>query len=146
MLLYLTLTILSWIMGTCIPKKLLGYLSRKQRKLESLILITDGDCTYNREGLSPIDLSAFLCLRKLSWTGIRSGSDMKALRVALKQVTSLPTCRKTLLPEICLYSASQQCQQMSGGTETLGIHSSYLSLRLDLSLTAEHISPAAHRP
>jgi hypothetical protein len=74
-------------MGTCIPKKLLGYLSRKQKKLESLILITDGDCTYNHEGLSPIDLSAFLCLRKLSWTGMRSCSDMKALRVALKQVS-----------------------------------------------------------
>jgi hypothetical protein len=74
-------------MGTCIPGQLFDYLSHKQKSLESLILVTDGACAYNYDGLSSINLSVFPCLRKLSWRGMRSKRDMKALEVALKRVS-----------------------------------------------------------
>ncbi|KAH7071147.1 hypothetical protein BKA63DRAFT_67729 [Paraphoma chrysanthemicola] len=75
-----------WNMGTCIPGRLLGYLSRKQKSIESLVLVTNGACAYNYDQRYAIDISAFLCLRKLSWSGIRSVGDMNALKVSLKHV------------------------------------------------------------
>ncbi|KAH7067917.1 hypothetical protein FB567DRAFT_541451 [Paraphoma chrysanthemicola] len=77
----------TWTMGTCIPARLLGHLSRKQKSIESLVLITNGACAYNYDSTHETDISAFPCLRNLSWVGIRSIGDMKALKATLKHVS-----------------------------------------------------------
>jgi hypothetical protein len=79
----------SWALGTCIPQEILGssgYLPLQQKLLESIHLITSGSCVLDGEPESPISLSAFTYLRKLSWSGLRSKCDMEALRSAVKQV------------------------------------------------------------
>jgi hypothetical protein len=74
-------------MGTCIPSQLLDYLSRKQKSIDSLAFVTDGACANNSGGLCAIDLSAFLRLRKLSWKGLRSESNMETLKATLGRVS-----------------------------------------------------------
>lgn len=94
----------SWALGTCIPRELmgdLGYFPLKQQLVESISIITDGFCKYNIDHQSPIDLSAFAKLKKLSWSGLRSDNDMKTLRNTLKKVS--PQLVELELDFICWY-------------------------------------------
>jgi hypothetical protein len=90
----LLLTIPSWTMCTCIPESILGpggYLSEHQTRIEEMTLITDVECLGNNskwggEGLERCcyDLSAFVHLRKFSWTGMQSRIDMSTLTQVLR--------------------------------------------------------------
>lgn len=72
----------SWELGTCVPSEILGrsgYLENKQSSIETLSLITGGDCGENMGGGCPVDLSAFHSLRGISWVNLRSAEDFEAL-------------------------------------------------------------------
>ncbi|PVH91917.1 hypothetical protein DM02DRAFT_635787 [Periconia macrospinosa] len=80
----------TWALGTCIPREIIGcsgYLPLKQKLIESIRLITDGACDYNLNFQSPINLSDFTHLKKLSWSGLRSENDMETLQDTIKQVS-----------------------------------------------------------
>jgi hypothetical protein len=77
----------SWELGTCIPMEILGHsgcLLRKQNSIQSIRLITGSSCPYNVDGSCSINLSTLSCLRSISWIGLRSVTDFKALRCALQ--------------------------------------------------------------
>ena len=74
-------------MGTCVPLQILGdrgYINSKQSSIETISLITGGECPINTDGENPINLSAFRSLRDISWTGLRSSEEFDALSRALK--------------------------------------------------------------
>jgi hypothetical protein len=84
-------------MCTCIPESILGpegYLSEHQTRIEEMKLITDpecyGDSSTSGSGKvkrSCYDLSAFVHLRKFSWTGMQSRVDVKTLTQVLRGVS-----------------------------------------------------------
>lgn len=53
--------------------------------IESIRLVTDGDCWWNLAETFPVSLEAFKRLKKLSWKGLRSVGDFKAIASALRQ-------------------------------------------------------------
>lgn len=88
------LTGISWDLGSCIPKDILGVggiLQQDQPNIESLSLntgasthkiwATRGDYTLERATLLMLD--RFQKLRSFSWTGIRTGPELESLRVLL---------------------------------------------------------------
>ena len=74
----------SWDLGTCIPENILGsegYLTKKQTAIESLLLITNGECYYlGRMQEEIVILSNFPRLRKFSWKGLSSTEEFNSLR------------------------------------------------------------------
>ncbi|PGH28185.1 hypothetical protein AJ80_00075 [Polytolypa hystricis UAMH7299] len=76
----------AWDLGSCVPEKILGpdgYLARKQSKLESIRLITDGTCFTNEI----IILETFQHLKRLSWIDIRLECHFDSLRNTLQQIS-----------------------------------------------------------
>ena len=83
-----TLVSFSWELGTCIPQELLGprgYLTERQKALESLSLITGASCKRNMDHQAPsLILWKFMSLRKLSWKSLRSRLEIESLCTLLK--------------------------------------------------------------
>lgn len=72
------------------PQPLLGptgYFPLHQQNLESIRLVTDGKCQWNEEGDLYLALSAFPHLKHLSWVGLSSRNDLKALANALEHIS-----------------------------------------------------------
>ncbi|CAG8282413.1 unnamed protein product, partial [Penicillium salamii] len=75
-----------WRLGTCIPMGVLnqgGYLSRHQKSLARLSLVTDGTCPqiYNHlDGLSELS-----CLKELEWEGIQHPAEVHSLQQCIRQ-------------------------------------------------------------
>ncbi|KAF9887780.1 hypothetical protein FE257_009586 [Aspergillus nanangensis] len=70
-----------WGLGACVPAAILGeggYLPTRQKSLEKLILVTDGNCSHTED--NRFDLKPFTKLTVLSWTGLRFHGDFQALR------------------------------------------------------------------
>lgn len=75
----------SWRLRTCVLDQILGsngYLPLKQKQLESLHLITDGNCSRH-----DLALKEFKRLKALSWIGLRSDVDLLALHHCFKEVS-----------------------------------------------------------
>ena len=74
----------SWCLGACIPPELLGeegLLSTRQRRIQSLCLITDGACPISSQAeIKPPDFSTLRQLQSFSWTGLYSPKEFHALR------------------------------------------------------------------
>ena len=71
-------------MGICLPLALSGhsgYLTRRQQHLQSLCLVIDGSCPTADY---PLGLSQFTRLKSLSWKGLGSIKDFRALGGSLK--------------------------------------------------------------
>ncbi|PVH94481.1 hypothetical protein DM02DRAFT_676170 [Periconia macrospinosa] len=78
----------TWGLGTCIPQEIIGssgLLTLKQKQIESMQLITAGSCYGNLTSQSPMNLSGFTRLKKLSWKGMKSENDWETLKNTLKQ-------------------------------------------------------------
>ena len=73
----------SWEMGTCVPLQVLEYLRSKQSAIETVALITAGDC-HEAHSNGSIDLGRFRSLRDISWTGLQDINDFNALSDALE--------------------------------------------------------------
>jgi hypothetical protein len=83
-------------MGICVPRGILGpsgYLSIKQKALESLMLVTGGNCPSGPFPQTRMNLSNFKSLRQLIWINLRSYCDLleleKLLQANSKRLTSL---------------------------------------------------------
>ncbi|KAI5456731.1 hypothetical protein BGZ63DRAFT_428841 [Mariannaea sp. PMI_226] len=77
----------TWDLGVCVPVDLLdydGYLPLHQRNIESLRLITDASCHSPGFSSQVHALDSFKCLRRFSWTGIRTRDDFTSLQNAFK--------------------------------------------------------------
>ncbi|GKZ48145.1 hypothetical protein AbraIFM66951_011901 [Aspergillus brasiliensis] len=83
-----------WNLGMCLPNKLLNgdelSFLRKQKKIESLTLVTDAYCV---DSVGSVRLAQFPDLRSLSWKGLSRYSDLECLkdymRVYGHQIVSL---------------------------------------------------------
>lgn len=74
----------SWNVGTCVPPRLLsvgGYLQMKKKRLESLRLVSVGDCILNDD----YAISSFENLKSFSWTGLLEPRILKDLCKALSR-------------------------------------------------------------
>ncbi|KAJ5111890.1 hypothetical protein NUU61_001520 [Penicillium alfredii] len=75
-----------WRLGTCIPAGVLdegGYLSRHQKRLTCLSLVTDGTCPHARHHLN--GLSQLSSLTKLEWEGIQHPAEVESLRQCIRR-------------------------------------------------------------
>lgn len=80
-------TLPSWTLGTCIPQTILGpngYLNTHQKEIETIRLITDGSCR-SEDAPDGLDLSCFVNLKRLSWSGLAQNKDVKALADLLQK-------------------------------------------------------------
>ncbi|CAG8320908.1 unnamed protein product [Penicillium salamii] len=82
-----------WRLGTCIPIGVLnqgGYLSRHQKSLKRLSLVTDGTCPQTSNHLD--GLSELSCLKELEWEGIQHPAEVHLLQQCIRQNLSHLTC------------------------------------------------------
>ncbi|CAG8064698.1 unnamed protein product [Penicillium salamii] len=82
-----------WRLGTCIPMGVLnqgGYLSRHQKSLKRLSLVTDGTCPQTSNHLD--GLSELSCLKELEWEGIQHPAEVHSLEQCIRQNLSHLTC------------------------------------------------------
>ena len=78
---------ISWEIGTCIPEEILGptgYLSRKQRRIQSIYLVTDPTCDVALHDARYTGLSTLRHLKTLSWKGVKPADDFAALSETLR--------------------------------------------------------------
>ncbi|PYI34180.1 hypothetical protein BP00DRAFT_423472 [Aspergillus indologenus CBS 114.80] len=86
-----------WELGTCIPKALLSGSEdsplRNQKAIQSITLITDGECGTGMSSQYSVDLVQFIGLRTLVWKGLNRYSDFESvkdcIRVRGHQIISL---------------------------------------------------------
>jgi hypothetical protein len=74
-----------WRLGTCVPMGVLdqgGYLSRYQRRLTRLSLVTDGTCPHEWHHLE--GLSGLSCLTAFEWEGIQHPTEADLLRQCIR--------------------------------------------------------------
>jgi hypothetical protein len=76
-----------WELGTCIPEALFcsndSFLKR-QKHIQSITIITDGECVANKTSRYFLDLVQFRELRSLSWTGLNRYNDFESVRKCVK--------------------------------------------------------------
>ncbi|KAJ6033836.1 hypothetical protein N7460_000247 [Penicillium canescens] len=75
-----------WRLGTCMPMGVLdqgGYLSRHQKSLARLSLVTDGTCPHAWSHLD--GLSELSCLKELEWEGIQHSAEIDSLQQCIRQ-------------------------------------------------------------
>ncbi|CRL31280.1 Cyclin-like F-box [Penicillium camemberti] len=80
-----SLSIFEWRLGTCVPMGVLdqgGYLSRYQRRLTRLSLVTDGTCPHEWHHLE--GLSELSCLTAFEWEGIQHPTEADLLRQCIR--------------------------------------------------------------
>ncbi|CAG8244243.1 unnamed protein product [Penicillium salamii] len=80
-----SLSTFEWRLGTCVPMGVLdqgGYLSRYQRRLTRLSLVTDGTCPHEWHHLE--GLSELSCLTAFEWEGIQHPTEADLLRQCIR--------------------------------------------------------------
>ncbi|KAJ5366158.1 hypothetical protein N7541_000099 [Penicillium brevicompactum] len=80
-----SLSTFEWHLGTCVPIGVLdrgGYLSRYQRRLTRLSLVTDGTCPHEWHHLE--GLSELSCLTAFEWEGIQHPTEADLLRQCIR--------------------------------------------------------------
>lgn len=73
----------SWNLGICMPRKVSSYLSKKQKQIESLSLISDPTCSSPVGTRPSFHRSPFNCLRSFSWQGIHEVRDGEVVATLL---------------------------------------------------------------
>ncbi|PLN82760.1 hypothetical protein BDW42DRAFT_166087 [Aspergillus taichungensis] len=76
-----------WEVGTCIPGALFcgsdSFLGNQQH-IQSITLITDGECRANEPGQNVVDLVQFKELRSLDWRGLNRYDDFESVRKCIR--------------------------------------------------------------
>ncbi|RAL03401.1 uncharacterized protein BO80DRAFT_376327 [Aspergillus ibericus CBS 121593] len=70
-----------WEVGTCIPEAIFYTILSNQRHIQSITLITGGECGASQY---LVDLVQFRRLRSLDWKGLHRYDDFKAVRDCIK--------------------------------------------------------------
>ncbi|KAJ5640339.1 uncharacterized protein N7484_008201 [Penicillium longicatenatum] len=99
-----------WRLGTCIPAGFLdsgGFLSKQQKQLSYLSLVTDGSCPHAGGCLNGLhELSS---LKSLSWEGIQHPAEIESLRKCITRnsahLTKLSISFATEFPTLDFYHA-----------------------------------------
>ena len=73
----------SWNLGICMPKKVSSYLSKKQKQIKSLSLISDPTCPSPGRARPSFHRSPFNCLRSFSWQGVHEVHDGEVVATLL---------------------------------------------------------------
>ncbi|KAL4915744.1 hypothetical protein BDW62DRAFT_187834 [Aspergillus aurantiobrunneus] len=76
-----------WEVGTCIPEAVFcGHDSflGNQSQIQSINLITDGECGANKNAQYAVDLVQFRKLRSLDWKGLNRYNDFESVRECIR--------------------------------------------------------------
>ncbi|PYI05844.1 hypothetical protein BO78DRAFT_461606 [Aspergillus sclerotiicarbonarius CBS 121057] len=76
-----------WEVGTCIPEAIFcgnNSFLRNQGQIQSITLITSGECGANQDAQYLVDLVPFRELRSLDWKGLNRYNDFMSVRECIK--------------------------------------------------------------
>lgn len=87
-------------MGCCVPNEILDYLGKywlkRQKRIQSVSLITDGRCpTFSY--VEYVDLNLFIDMQSLSWKGLNRGDRFDSLKNFIKLQTGARRLRSLTL-------------------------------------------------